>query len=76
LKRAAESGDKATIEKALADFQKKAQKLGEVLYKASQGPAAEAASGGARSSGSAAGAAGGERPASDEPVDADFEVKT
>jgi molecular chaperone DnaK len=65
--------DKAKIEAALKDFQQKAQKLGEILYAQSQAGAAGAA-GGAQGPGSGAGSAGAENP-SDEPVDADFEVK-
>ncbi len=69
LATAAAGEDKAALEKALAEFQTKAQKLGRVLYEQQQ-----KAQGG--------GAAGGERAAEpagkdgDEPVDADFEVKT
>ena len=70
LKRAAEGGDKAAIEKALSDFQQKAQKLGEVLYASQQ---AEAASGGSEPAPEAEADSGKD---SDEPVDADFEVKT
>jgi len=67
LKQAAEGDDKAKLQAALDKFQKQAQKLGEVIYKqqqeAQQGPAAtETASAGNASD--------------DEPVDADFEVKT
>jgi len=69
LKQALASEDKARLESALKDFQTKAQKLGEVLYKQSaQGaPGAEPEP----DAGATAGAKGG-----DEPVDADFEVKT
>ena len=73
LKKAAEGDDKATIEAALKTFQEKAQKLGEVIYKEQQ--EAEQAS----QAGAAGGAAGGPAPSGesdDEPVDADFEVKT
>ena len=62
------SDDKATLEAARDEFAKKAQKLGEILYAQAQqeagpapGPDAEGASAGADS---------------DEPVDADFEVKS
>jgi len=65
LKKAAEGSDKAAIEKALADFQTKAQKLGEVVY-AEQQQAQQA--GGAEGDAS-------EKADADEPVDADFEVK-
>ncbi len=73
LKKAAEGEDKARIEAALQNFQQKAQKLGEILYKSQQGEGADAAPGGPGqpSSESKSGEAG-----DDEPVDADFEVKT
>ena len=72
LKKAAEGDDKAALEKALQEFQTKAQKLGEILYKESAaGGDAGAASGPGPEPKGSAGAPGG-----DEPVDADFEVKT
>jgi molecular chaperone DnaK len=78
LKAAAQGDDKAALEKALADFQRAAQKLGEIVYKESQAAGA-AAAGGAASGGPQAegptGGRGGARAAGDEPVDADFEVK-
>ncbi|MFT5052337.1 MAG: molecular chaperone DnaK [Chlamydiales bacterium] len=67
LKAAAEAGDKATIEAALQTFQTKAQKLGQVIQEAEQ-KASEA--------GPAPDADPGSEPDSDEPVDADFEVKS
>ena len=76
LKKAAESEDKARIEAALQDFQKKAQKLGEVIYQQTteapppSEPAAATAAGSTGASGTTGDSAG------DEPVDADFEVKT
>ena len=70
---AAESEDKSKIEAALQTFQQKAQKLGEVLY-AQQQAAAGAEAGGPDPS--AAGTAQEPGGASDEPVDADFEVKS
>ena len=76
LKKAAESEDTARIEAALQDFQKKAQKLGEVIYQqTTEGappsePAAATAAGSTGASGTTGDSAG------DEPVDADFEVKT
>ncbi len=73
LKKAAESDDKARIEAALEDFQKKAQKLGEILYKEAQD--AQAGAAGAQP-GPDAGADSGAADGNDEPVDADFEVKT
>jgi molecular chaperone DnaK len=77
LAKAAESGDKDAIQKALGELSQKAQKLGEAVYKAEQaaqggssgGPGADADDGAP-----ASGADGGSE--NDEPVDADFEVKT
>jgi len=70
LKKAAEGEDKSKLEAALNDFQTKAQKLGEILYKEAQ--AKSEAPGG--STPPPAGGSGGEA-GGDEPVDADFEVK-
>ncbi|MBI1380859.1 MAG: molecular chaperone DnaK [Planctomycetaceae bacterium] len=71
LQAAAQGDDKAAIERALAEFQKRAQKLGEVIY---QQQAAQA--GGTPPTGGPAGAKqGAGAPDGDEPVDADFEVK-
>jgi len=68
LKKVQEGDDASAIERALAELQQKSQKLGEAIYKDQQapppGPEPE----------SQAGPAGGK--GSDEPVDADFEVKT
>jgi len=72
LKAAAQTEDKARIEKAMAAFSAKAQKLGEIVYKETakaQGKGAEEPKG---ASGGGDGKAKGD---SDEPVDADFEVK-
>ncbi|MFT7669636.1 MAG: molecular chaperone DnaK [Planctomycetota bacterium] len=66
--KAAEGDDKQTIEAALENFQKKAQKLGEAIYAQQQTEAAEGAA-------AAEGATAGAEDAGDEPVDADFEVK-
>jgi molecular chaperone DnaK len=77
LKKAAEGDDKAVIEAALQTFQQKAQKLGEVLYKEQQ--AAQGAAGAGATPpppGPDAGPASSSGADSDEPVDADFEVKT
>ena len=68
LKQAAQGDDKAAIQKALTEFQTKAQKLGEVLYKEQQQAGGAQPPPGAAPQGGAQG--------SDEPVDADFEVKT
>ena len=68
LKAAAEGDDKAAIEKALENFQQKASKLGEILM------AEQQASAGAQAGPEAAPASGGD--AEEEPVDADFEVKS
>ena len=73
LQAAAESDDKAKIEAALQEFQTKAQKLGEVLYAQQQAQAGPEAAAGGATAGATAGADG---PSDDEPVDADFEVKT
>ena len=71
LRKAAEGEDKEAIRRALADFQTKAQKLGEVIYRQQQ----EAGAGGPPPpSGKPDGGQG--QPGPDEPVDADFEVKT
>ena len=69
---AAKGDDKAAIDAALQTFQEKAQKLGEVIYKAAQEE--QAAEGGAAGDGAADASSG--QPADDEPVDADFEVKS
>jgi molecular chaperone DnaK len=68
LKKAKEGDDQAAIQRSLTDLQVKAQKLGEAIYRqtaSASGPTGEAGSEG-----------GGGTKASDEPVDADFEVKT
>jgi molecular chaperone DnaK len=70
LKNALGGTDKQKLEGALRDFQAKAQKLGEVVYKQS----AEGA--GAASGPEPKGPAQSRAPGGDEPVDADFEVKT
>jgi molecular chaperone DnaK len=69
LEAALKGEDKAKLEAALAALQQKAQKLGEVLYKQStqSGPTPGADAGPK---------AGAGKPSGDEPVDADFEVKT
>lgn len=74
LKKAAEGDDKAALEAALETFQTKAQKLGEVIYKEQQ--EAEQASQAAAAGGAPTGGAPAGGPSDDEPVDADFEVKT
>ena len=73
LKQAAESDDKAAIEKALADFQTKAQKLGEILYKEAQAEQGQPGPDAGQPAGPAGPGAGA--GSDDEPVDADFEVK-
>ena len=70
LKKAAEGEDKEAIAAALSEFQQKAQKLGEVIYKAQQ---AEQQAAQEPPQGEGPAAEGGSK---DEPVDADFEVKT
>ena len=69
LATAAQSDDKDKIEAALQTFQQKAQKLGQAVYEASQ------AEGGAQPGAGPEATAGGEA-SDDEPVDADFEVKS
>jgi molecular chaperone DnaK len=71
LKQAAEGEDVEALRQALEEFQRKAQKLGEVVYK-SQHEAGGAAAG---PEAAPPGGEGGEGD-KDEPVDADFEVKT
>jgi molecular chaperone DnaK len=68
LQKSAEGEDKAAIEKALQEFQTKAQKLGEVIYKEAQ--AKQGAEAGTPTEPESEGEKSG-----DEPVDADFEVK-
>ena len=70
LKKAAEGEDKSKLEAALNDFQTKAQKLGEILYKEAQEKGEAPGGGTPPPAGGSGGEAGG-----DEPVDADFEVK-
>ena len=65
LKKAKESGNKDQLKAAIEDFSKKAQKLGEAVYAAEQGAAG--------SEGPADASSGSDE---DEPVDADFEVKS
>ena len=74
LKKAAEGEDKAAIDQAVQNLQTVAQKLGEAIYKQQQ--PADGQAPGADAGGPAPDAAGGSDGASDEPVDADFEVKT
>ncbi|NUP95662.1 MAG: molecular chaperone DnaK [Planctomycetaceae bacterium] len=69
LKEAAKGDDKVAIEKALAEFQRAAQKLGEMLYKEQQASAA------GPQAGANPGAGKEQAKGGDEPVDADFEVK-
>ncbi len=64
---AAQGEDRAKLESALATFQARAQKLGEMMY---QGASAQSPPPGAPAAGDAG------KADSDEPVDADFEVKT
>jgi molecular chaperone DnaK len=67
LKQAAAGDDKAALQRALTEFQAKAQKLGEVLYKEQHQAHGQPPPGAAPQGG---------KQQSDEPVDADFEVKT
>ncbi len=74
LRKAAEGDDKERIRRAIEELSRKAQKLGEVVYRSQQPPGP--ASGGEAGCASTGGPRGGEGKGSDEPVDADFEVKT
>jgi molecular chaperone DnaK len=67
LKKAAAGDDKTALQRALSEFQAKAQKLGEVLYKQQHEAHGQPPPGAAPQGG---------KQGSDEPVDADFEVKT
>jgi len=73
LQAAAEGDDKAKMEAALANFQEKAQKLGEIIYAQQQegAPGAQTTEGAPNPEAAPEAAAEGE-----EPADADFEVKT
>jgi molecular chaperone DnaK len=85
LVKAAAGDDKQKLEAALATFQQKAQKLGEVLYAkpgagaAGPGGAGPAGAGGPGGQPGGGGGGAGGQPGGgqggDEPVDADFEVK-
>ncbi|MDF1799024.1 MAG: molecular chaperone DnaK [Planctomycetota bacterium] len=70
VRAAKEGNDKAALQAAIDDFSQKAQKLGEAVYAASQAEQGGAAPG----PDPAAGANAGDN--ADEPVDADFEVKS
>jgi molecular chaperone DnaK len=71
LTQAAQGEDRPALEKALAEFQTAAQKLGAAVYEQQQGqPSAGAPKQGEAPRGD------GERDESNEPVDADFEVKS
>jgi molecular chaperone DnaK len=67
LQNAAKGDDKAAIEAAMQTFQQKAQKLGEILHAQAQAEQAGAPE---------ADASAGQGTGEDEPVDADFEVKS
>ncbi|MBK7644008.1 MAG: molecular chaperone DnaK [Planctomycetes bacterium] len=69
LREALKGEDKAKIEAALESFRKSAQQLGQILYQQQQAAGAQAA-------GAPGAGASSEAKGSDEPVDADFEVKT
>ena len=71
LKKVKDGDDKQAIERALAELAAKAQKLGEAIYKQSSA----SQPGGGPAAGQPGGGADASKP-SDEPVDADFEVKT
>ena len=69
LKLKKEGDDKAGLQAAIEDFSQKAQKLGEAVYKAEQAEAGPSPEGGPAPEG----ASGSE---AEEPIDADFEVKS
>jgi molecular chaperone DnaK len=71
LKTLAEGDDKEAIEKALEEFAKTSQKLGELLYAEAQAEAEAGAEGAPEAPGAPEGAG----DSGEEPVDADFEVK-
>jgi len=73
LQKAVESGEKDAIQRALTEFQAKAQKLGAAVY--GQGQAAGGPTGPQGAPGASAGPSSSGKPGNDEPVDADFEVK-
>jgi len=77
LEEAAKSDDKAKIDAALGNFQQKLQKLGQVVYESAQAEGqAQGQQAGADPSGGASGPTNGGSASDDEPVDADFEVKS
>ncbi len=77
LKKAKDGEDKDAIQRALSDLQLKAQKLGEAVYREQQAASSAGAAGSAGAPGSeGAGSEPAGEKGRDEPVDADFEVKT
>ena len=74
LKTASTGEDSEALRRALNDLQAKAQKIGQAAY--AQGAGAGAAAGGPQAAGASSGTTGARSGGSDEPVDADFEVKT
>jgi len=77
LEEAAKSDDKAKIDAALGNFQQKLQKLGQVVYESALAEGqAQGQQAGADPSGGASGPTNGGSASDDEPVDADFEVKS
>ncbi len=75
LKKAGEGSDKDALQKALSDFQAKAQKVGESVYKQQQAAGAAGQAAGQAAGSNAGNGQAGAASGSDEPVDADFEVK-
>ncbi len=73
LKKAGEGQDAEPLRRALNELQTKAQKIGQAVH--AQGATAGAA-GGPQAAGPGAGPSGAHAAGPDEPVDADFEVKT
>jgi molecular chaperone DnaK len=70
VKTALNGTDKDALQKSLAEFEKKAQKIGEAAYKQTGAPTGGPADGAAQGGGATS------KNPNDEPVDADFEVKT
>jgi molecular chaperone DnaK len=68
--------DKERLQAALTQLNQVAQKLGQAIYQSQQASAGAAASAGPGAETAGAGAKTGGAAGSDEPVDADFEVKT
>jgi molecular chaperone DnaK len=76
VREAAKGDDVTAIRRSMDDLQRTAQKLGEVLYKAAGATAgATAGAGGAGAQAGPEGPQGGQKPAGDDVIDAEFEEK-